>query len=61
MPIAISFLGLRMISGKAMREIDPGKPKPFPYKKRDFSPFWAMADRTTYRQELILIEDNLGR
>ena len=38
-----------MISGKAMREVDPDKPKPFPYEKRDFTPFWAMADRTTYR------------
>ena len=43
------FSGVRMISGKAMREVDPTKPKPFPYEKKDFSPFWAMADRTTYR------------
>lgn len=42
--------GARMISGKAMREIDPNKPKPFPYEKDiDFKPIPGMFEKTTYR------------
>lgn len=43
------FYGVRMISGKAMREIDPTKPKPFPYETKDFSPIQSMIEKTTYR------------
>lgn len=42
--------GARMISGKAMREIDPNKPKPFPYEKDiDFRMIPGMFEKTTYR------------
>jgi len=41
--------GLRMISGKAMREIDPTKPKPFPYKTKDYNYFAALFEKTTWR------------
>jgi len=52
--------GVRTISGKALREIDPNKPKPFPYMTRNLTPLWAMADRTTYRfdenSKLIIVD-----
>ena len=39
-----------MISGKDMREIDPSKPKPFPYEKDiDFRMIPGMFEKTTYR------------
>jgi len=42
--------GARMISGKAMREIDPNKPKPFPYEKGvDYVRFPGMFEKTTLR------------
>jgi len=42
--------GARMISGKAMREIDPNKPKPFPYEKGvDYTRFPGMFEKTTLR------------
>ena len=45
-----SAFGARMISGKAMREVDPNKPKPFPYEKYvDFRPIPGMFEKTTLR------------
>lgn len=45
-----SAFGARMISCKAMREVDPNKPKPFPYEKDvDFRPIPGMFEKTTLR------------
>jgi len=41
--------GVRMISGRAMREIDPTKPKPFPYETKDFGFFDSVTEKTTWR------------
>merc|ERR1712038_1389164 len=44
------IFGARMISGKDMREIDPSKPKPFPYEKDiGFRMIPGMFEKTTYR------------
>ena len=49
-----------MISGKAMREIDPNKPKPFPQETKDYTAYWQTVDKTTYRfdenSKLIVVE-----
>ena len=47
----ISFIflaGARFISGKALREPDPTKPKPFPYEEKDFKE-WSVFNKTSYR------------
>jgi len=41
--------GARMISGKALREVDPNKMKPFPYETKDFTPFYECIEKTTWR------------
>ena len=49
-----------MISGKAMREIDPNKPAPFPQETTDYTAYWQTVDKTTYRfdenSKLIVVE-----
>ena len=46
------FLGIRFISGKALREADRSdtkKLKPFPYETKDFKGFPHSFERTSYR------------
>ena len=39
-----------MITGKAMREVDPKpKPKPFDQDRFEYNPFWQIFDKTTLR------------
>jgi len=54
--------GIRFISGKALRQVDPEtkKLKPFPYETKDFKGFPHSLEKTTYRMDenskLIVVE-----
>ena len=45
------FVGIRFITGKALRQVDPEtkKLKPFPYETKDFKGFPHSLEKTTYR------------
>ena len=44
----IFFAGARFISGKALREPDPTKLKPFPYEEKDYKDY-SVFQKTSYR------------
>lgn len=53
-------VGTRGIAGKNLYVPDPNKPKPFPYRTRNFNLFWQAIDKTTLRldenSKLICVE-----
>lgn len=44
-------VGTRGIAGKHLYVPDPKKPKPFPYKTRNYNLFWQAIDKTTLRMD----------